>query len=157
MPLLCLAAALPGGTAAAQTANDLVGTWNLASAVVMRQDGSKVEPFGPNPKGLCVFDSNGRFIYAFMRAEIPRFGSNNRMEGTSEEYKTVVQGSIAAFGTYSVVDKVIILKYESSTFPNWTGTEAGQPIVLLTEDELKWRVGAASGGGSAEVTWKRAK
>ena len=67
-----------------------------------------------------------------------------------------MQGSLAGFGTYSVADKVMSLKFDGSTFPNWTGTEVKQNIVSFTGDELKWTV-AATGGGTAEVTLKRVK
>jgi hypothetical protein len=71
----------------AQTAQDLVGTWQLVSNTNVRQDGSKVDIFGSNPKGLYVFTSN-------VRPELPKFASNNRNEGTPDENKAIVQGSI---------------------------------------------------------------
>jgi hypothetical protein len=52
------------------------------------------------------------------------------MQGTAEENKAMVQGGIAYFGTYSVVDKVIVEKVEGSTWPNWTGTEQKRPSYL---------------------------
>jgi len=137
-----------------RSAKDLVGTYELVSAVTTLQDGSKVEPFGPKPKGLYVFDGGGRFIYAFTRAELPKFASGNRIEGTPEEDGAVVRGSIAGFGTYAVEAEAIALKFEASTFPNWTGTVIRQTIVSLTRNEVKWRI-AASAGGAAEVTLKR--
>jgi hypothetical protein len=79
------------------------------------------------------------------------------MQGTVEENKAMVQGGIAYFGTYSVVDKVIVEKVEGSTWPNWTGTEQKRPIVSLTGDELKVTVPAASLGGTGEVAFKRIK
>jgi len=36
------------------------------------------------------------------RSDLPKFASNNRNDGTSDEYKAIVQGSIAHFGTYTV-------------------------------------------------------
>ena len=67
------------------------------------------------------------------------------------------QGSIAYFGTYSVVDKVIIEKVEGGTWPNWVGTEQKRPIISLTGDEMKLSTPAASVGGTAENTYKRIK
>jgi hypothetical protein len=40
----------------------LVGTWTLVSSDQVRPDGSKVQQFGANPKGINVFDPNGRFF-----------------------------------------------------------------------------------------------
>ena len=135
----------------------LVGTWTLVSADTVNPDGSRVPIYGPNPKGLGVFDSNGRYIFLNGRSGLPKFASNNRMEGTPEEYKAVVQGMIAHFGRYTVneTDKTITFHIETSTFPNWNGIEQKRPFTL-TGDELKWTT-AASGGGTAEVVLKRAK
>ena len=158
---LCAMAAvgltLMPGSAFAQTAKDLVGTWKPVSVVVTGPDGRRSEPFGPNPDAIITFDANGRFVTVTTRPDVPKFGSNNRMQGTAEENKAMVQGGIAYFGTYSVVDKVIVEKVEGSTWPNWTGTEQKRPIISLTGDEMKVTVPAASLGGTGEVTFKRVK
>jgi hypothetical protein len=44
--------------AVAQTAKDLVGTWMNVSNVNIRQDGSRVDVFGPKGTGMAIFDSN---------------------------------------------------------------------------------------------------
>jgi hypothetical protein len=112
---------------------------------------------GPNPNATLVFDANGRFATVATRADLPKFASNNRMQGTAEENRAIVQGSIAYFGTYSVVDKVVIEKVEGGTWPSWTGTDQKRPIVSFTGDELKLANPAASVGGTAETTYKRVK
>jgi len=107
--------------------------------------------------GVASFDSNGHYILLTARRGQSKFAANNRMEGTPEEYKAVVQGSIAHFGTYTIneADKTITFHIEASTFPNWNGTEQKRPFTL-TGDELKWTTPGSS-GGSAEVVLKRAK
>jgi hypothetical protein len=150
-------AALSAGDAFAQTARDLVGTWKSVSTIVTGPDGRKSEPFGPNPNSTLVFDANGRFVIVNTRPDLPKFASNNRMQGTAEENKAVVQGSIAYFGTYSVVDKVIIQKVEGSTWPNWIGTDQKRPIISFMGDDMKLSTPAASVGGTAENTYKRIK
>ena len=147
---------MPGNTFA-QTAKDIVGTWKPVSVTVTGLDGRKTEPFGPNPNSILTFDANGRFVLVNTRPDLPKFASNNRMQGTAEENKAIVQGSIAYFGTYSVVDKVIIEKVEGGTWPNWVGTEQKRPIISLTGDEMKLSTPAASVGGTAENTYKRIK
>jgi len=67
------------------------------------REGEKVEPFGPNPKGTMTFDSGGRFSIIVTRSDLPKFASNNRELGTSEENKAAVQGSIAYFGSYNSI------------------------------------------------------
>jgi len=149
----------PGELAAQQDKlkERLVGSWTYVSNDIVRPDGSRVPLFGPGPSGLAIFDNSGRYLLLTARAGQPRFASNNRMEGTAEENKAVVQGSIAHFGTYTVneADRTITFHIDTSTFPNWSGTEQKRPFTL-TGDELRWTT-AASSGGTAEVTLRRAK
>lgn len=135
----------------------LVGTWTYVSVDTVYPDGRRVPLFGPHPQGQAVFDSNGRYILMTARAGQAKFASNNRLEGTAEENRAVVQGSIAHFGRYSVndADQSITFHIEASTFPNWNGVEQKRPVSLAA-DELKWKT-AASSGGTAEVVLRRAK
>jgi hypothetical protein len=95
---LTVAAVLPG-PAMAQTAKDLAGTWTNVANVNIRQDGSRVDVFGPKGTGLAIFDSNGRFAIVNINPETPKFASNNRAQGTPEENKAAVLGGIALYGT----------------------------------------------------------
>ena len=158
--LLALGVSLPSRDAAAQQKTlkeQVVGTWAYVSVDIVGADGSRVPLYGPNPQGLASFDGNGHYILLTARRGQAKFVSNNRNEGTPEENKAVVQGSIAHFGTYTVneADKTITFHIETSTFPNWNGTEQKRPFTV-TGDELKWTTPASS-GGSAEVLLKRAK
>ena len=157
--LTFLGAALPCDAVAQQKTlkEQVVGSWTYASVDIVGKDGSRVPLYGPNPQGLASFDSNGHYILLTARRGQAKFASNNRNEGTPEENKAVVQGSIAHFGTYTVndADKTITFHIEASTFPNWNGTEQKRPFTV-TGDELKWTTPASS-GGSAEVVLKRAK
>jgi Lipocalin-like domain len=143
--------------AVAQTAKDLVGTWTNVSNVNIRQDGSRVDVFGPKGTGIAIFESNGRFAIININPDTPKFSSNNRAQGTPEENKAAVLGGIALFGTYTVgADKVINFKVEGSTYPNWTGTDQKRNVSSFATDEFKWTL-PASIGGTAEVTWRRVK
>ena len=153
--LLCLGIALPGAVVA-QTAKEHVGTWALVSSDTVRPDGSRAPTFGGKATGILIFGSDGRFIYLFSRAELPKFASNNRTTGTPEENTAVVKGSIATYGTYSVAGKTFTLKIEHSTFPNWIGAEQPRTITV-TGDEMKWSNPAGSGGGVVELVLKRVK
>lgn len=150
---------LPQGAVAQQKTlkDQVVGTWTYVAVDIVGADGSRTPLYGPNPQGLASFDSNGHYILMTARRGQAKFASNNRNEGTAEENKAVVQGSIAHFGTYTVndADKTIVFRIETSTFPNWNGTEQKRPVTV-SGDELKWTTPASS-GGSAEVVLKRAK
>jgi hypothetical protein len=133
----------------------LVGDWALVSAGAPNPD---IKPFGPND-GFATFQSNGRFSLQLILSSLPKFASNNRAAGTSEENKAVVQGSISYFGTYSVneTDGTVTLHIERCSFPNWNGTDLKRIITSLTGEELKYMNPAASVGGAAELAWKRVK
>jgi len=146
--ITALGLALYSSSAVAQSAKDIVGTWTIVSA----------EAFGPTPKGVLIFDANSRYSLMLMRPDLPKYASNNRTKGTSEEYKAIGAGSISYFGTYSVSGTDLILRVEYSSFPNWNGTEQRRTNFTLAGDELKYMNTAPSVGGPAAVlVWKRAK
>src|SRR5262245_29846712 len=153
--LLCSGIVLPGAVGA-QTSKAHVGTWALISSDTVRPDGSRVPTFGGKATGVLIFGGDGRFIYLFSRAELPKFASNNRTTGTPDENAAVVKGSISTYGTYSVDGKTFKIKVENSTFPNWTGAEQTRTITVAG-DEMKWSNPAGSGGGVVELVLKRVK
>jgi hypothetical protein len=137
----------------------LVGTWLVATVDNVRPDGSRFQSLGPNPKGILMFDANGWFSFQLAQPGRPKFASDNRLQGTAEENKATVQGSLSYYGKYSVdePDRVIHLYVESSSYPNFDGIDNKRIITSLSEDELKWYSPAGSIGTTAEVVWKRAK
>jgi hypothetical protein len=159
--LLHLGAVLCVGDAVAQSSKEhIVGAWTLVSADSVRPDGSRAAVFGANPKGIMIFSHDGSFALVQMRAELPGIAANSRDQGTPEENKAIVQGSIAYFGTYSVneAEKVVTLKLEGSTFANLLGGgEQKRIITSLTPDELKLTNPRTPSGATLEVGWKRAK
>jgi hypothetical protein len=136
----------------------LVGTWTPVSVMNTATNGTKSELFGPNPKGLMIFESNGHFALITMRSDLPKFGTNNRATGTADENKAVIQGSIAYFGSFAVneADKTYTLQIEGATFPNWAGTTQRRTLSIVG-DELTFINSAGSAGGSNEVKYKRVK
>ena len=136
----------------------LVGPWIQVSATNTAPNGTKSDLFGPNPRGIQIFESNGRYAQIGVRSDLPKFGSNNRATGTAEENKAVVQGSIAYFGTYTVdeADKSFTVQVEGSTFPNWMGT-AQKRSFSISGDELTFNTAVASVGGANVVVWRRVK
>ena len=76
----------------------LVGTWSFVSSTGKTADGSPV--WGANPKGLLIFAANGAYSTIIVRSDVPKFASNNRLQGTAEENKAAVHGAIATFGKY---------------------------------------------------------
>jgi hypothetical protein len=162
LSLLTLGAVLLADDAVAQQQalkEQLVGTWTLVSADIVRNDGSKVELFGPNPRGTLIYTSDGHFALMQMRADLPKLAARRRDQGTPEEYQAVVQGSVAYFGTYAVneAEKTITLHIEGSTFGNLIGGEQKRMVTSLTADELKVVNPRTQYGERIEGDWKRAR
>jgi lipocalin-like protein len=134
--------------------NQLIGDWTL---VAVNAPNATIQN-GPND-GFVTFGPSGRFSFALLSSNVPKFASGNRNSGTADENKAVVQGSIAYFGTYSVneADGTFTFHVERCSYPNWAGTNQLRLITSLTTEELKYTNPSASFGGTAELVWKRAK
>jgi hypothetical protein len=105
----------------AQSAQDqLVGTWMLVSIYIESPDGNRLDPFGANPTGVLIMDGKGVISVQFIGSDLPKFSSNDRMDGTPEENKAVVQRILCYFGRYSVsdADHSLNIHIENSSFPN---------------------------------------
>ena len=156
--LLCLAAGLSASNSLAQQKSlkeQLLGTWTLVSSDQVRADGSKLKQFGANPRGINVFDANGRFFLMVASADNSQIAFKDRSMANSREDGLTVK-SIAYYGTYTVNEEVnvISLHLDASTFPNQIGTDQKQTITSLTADELKYSSPAAISGVLHQV-WKR--
>jgi hypothetical protein len=158
---LCLAGPLFWiGTAMPQpAAEQFKGTWSLVSIRYVSPDGKTVEPFGPNAKGMLVFDG-ARFATQVMSANLPKFASNNRMVGTPQEFEAISRGVVAYFGTYDVNEagRILTLHIERSSFPNWEGIDQQRKFEFVG-DELRYTAASstANPAESAQLVWKRAK
>ncbi len=153
---------LPGSAVSQQKSlkDQLVGTWRNVSTIVTRQDGTKVEPFGSNPIGVLIFTADGNMALITTRSDIPKIASNNRLEGTPEEYRAIMRGLHAFFGTHTVDEaaKSFTISVLGGTFPNEVGGTTTRTVTTITADELKFTYPAgAAVGAVAEASWRRAK
>jgi hypothetical protein len=131
------------------------GHWSLVSAETVRADGTRAQPFGPNPTGVAVFAPNHRFSVSVVNPDLPKFASNNQDAGSDEENKAVARGSITYFGTYRLDrDGTLSLEIEGSSFPNWNKVDQMRMITALTANELKWTA-TGGAGATAELVWKK--
>ena len=153
------ASLLASGTASGQQPlkEQLVGTWTLVSWEQKKSDGTKLERYGANPKGIAFFDVAGRYIITVMRSDRANYASNALWQGTAEENKATADGTITYFGTYSVSDgdRGIAIHIEGSSFPNWNGADQKR-AVAITGDRLTLTVRPPN-GDIVDVIWKRAK
>jgi hypothetical protein len=161
-----LAAALPVPSVAqtqpvpqaAAIREGILGAWLLVSVVSERSDGSRGEPFGPNPKGIIVFNADGLFSLFQSVAEIPRLAANDRARATPEEAMTVVRDSIAYYGTYAVDENAreLSIRIEGSTYTNLIGGPAQRRIITaLTPTELAFSNPRTPSGMTLHTVWRR--
>jgi hypothetical protein len=145
-------------TANKPASHKLIGTWTLVLVDNILPDGSRVELYGPSPQGILMFDEHGNYALQIFRTGRAKFATNDKAQGTPEEYKAAVQGSNAHFGKYTVneTDGTITFHIAHASYPNWEGTEQKRTFTLVN-DELKYTVPTPTTGGSAtgEVVWKR--
>jgi Lipocalin-like domain len=140
-------------------AKQVQGSWILVS-VYVEQDGKKIEPFGSQPRGVVTITPDGRWSYILLKASLPKFAADNRMKGTPEENQAIVQGSLAAYGTYTVVnEKEHAVKYhiEGSTFPNWDGQDQKRTWNVKGDELSITNPVTSVGGGVAYLIFKRVK
>lgn len=135
-----------------------VGTWTLVSVANVLPDGTRVEPYGPDPQGLLMFDAEGRYTLQIFRAGRAGFASGDKSRGTAEEYKATVEGTNSHFGRYVVdpASRVITFRIEHASFPNWEGTEQKRTFTRAG-DELRYTVPTTTNGAgvTGEVVWRR--
>ncbi|MBO9563643.1 MAG: lipocalin-like domain-containing protein [Niastella sp.] len=137
----------------------LSGTWILISVDNIYPDGSRIHPYGENPKGLLVFDEKGNYAIQILKAVRPQVASGDKNKCTPEEYAALVQGSNAHYGKYIVDEagKTITFIIEGASFPNWEGTQQKRSYVYNGQT-IKYVVTQTTQGGVAviaEVAWKR--
>jgi hypothetical protein len=137
--------------------DQLLGTWTLLSWEQKKADGSKIERYGADPKGIAFFDASGQYVITVMRSDRAKYASNALWQGTPEENKETADGTITYFGPYSIseTDSSIAIHVEGSSFPNWNGTDQKR-FVSIAGDQLTLTV-RLPGGDVVDVMWKRAK
>lgn len=153
-------ALLPGNAVGQQKSlkEQLVGTWTLVSNDNVAADGTKRQVFGPNPKGIMILAADGHYALIAANPARPKFKGNTRLDGTPEENKAVVAGTVASFGTWSAdeASNTLITRIEGNLFPNDEGREQRR-IVTLEGDELRQVNPSPGSGGRAEIVFRRTK
>lgn len=87
-------------------------------------EGANLPAYGTRPNGLLSFTSDMHFIEVLTDADVPRFASGVRGQGTDAENRIAMAKSIGFFGTYTVDENGEFSgnRVDGSTFPNWIGT-----------------------------------
>jgi Lipocalin-like domain len=158
---LATGAALVGSLAASGLAlgqslkEQIVGAWQYAS-IYNEVDGVKKYIYGEKPLGLVVLDPSGYVIGYLSKPDLPKFAANNRLKGTDEEYREVMQGMLAGFGTYSIEGDTVTINWIGSSYPNRAGT-IEKRTYTVTGDEMTATNPAASSGGMSVAKFQRVR
>jgi hypothetical protein len=94
-------ALLPSGALSQQRSlkDELVGTWTVVSAEQTLPNGTKLQPFGANPKGVLTFDANDTFLSRVRTCRKSR--PIVRLNLTPDEAKAIAEGTFAQVSTYA--------------------------------------------------------
>jgi len=144
---LALAASLPAAVLGQGLKDQIVGTWKTV-AIYNEQDGKKTHYYGEKPVGITVFDKSGTYVSWLSKPELPKIAAGNRMKGTDAEYKAIVQGMIAGYGTYTVDGDTVSIKWIASSYPNRAGTTEKRTYKITGDEMSSVNPTAASGGMS---------
>jgi hypothetical protein len=121
----------------------LVGAWAFVSMSTIHDDGSKSDRWGPDVKGMLIFDGVGHFAQIVTRPKSNFFGARG----------------FSAFGYYSVdpSGRYIEVSIKGSSNSDAQGTTQRRTIVSLTETELSYINTMISSGAKIEAQWRRLK
>lgn len=153
-----IATFLISASASAQSSDvhSIAGSWQLLSWEQRQKDGSVIRSFGETPKGVHELTREGRFFFMAARPDLPKNKSPNRRDTTDEENRRIVDGTLAAFGTYKFdpQNNTLSLLTEASTYPNQVG-QGSRKVTKLTGEELEYTNDSA--GGLNVFKFRRAK
>jgi hypothetical protein len=119
----------------------LTGTWSFVSSINTRKDGSIVDRWGANPRGMLMFDGAGHFSQIITGSESRLFGAK----------------TFAGFGSYTFdrASSALTMTFTGCSIGKVVGQVQERKIVLLTADEMKYVNPATTSDTIAEVLWKR--
>jgi len=138
--------------------DQLVGAWELVSNVNSCA-GVESHPFGDDAQGQLMLDPSGCMSVLMFRRGLQPFASGSRTAGTDAENRQVVQGCLAIFGTYEVLEQegALVLHGTASTYPNLCGKPVRRPFRLEGDHQMVWEVQEATVGGTSRITWRRVR
>jgi hypothetical protein len=112
--------------------NQFTGTWKLIACEFRSADGHIDSPFGHDALGTIIYDASGNMAVQIIRADLPKFASGDKYNGTPEEVKAAFEGSLAYFGRYEVDEAAGTVTHHvvGSTFPNWIGSDQTRYFVF---------------------------
>ena len=157
--IAAVASLLAVGSAAAEPLNKVLGTWRMVSAQ-LDPDGRNLPAYGPAPQSLLVFTADMHVIEVMTDSTIPKFASKARGQGTAEENRAAMAGSIGWFGTYTVDENGELSgdTVEGSTFPNWVGDiRTRKDLQFVMDGDRIFETFFRPEGTKIVITWQRVR
>jgi hypothetical protein len=142
---LATALSIPSTVLGQSLKEQIVGTWKTVS-IYNEQGGKKENLYGEKPVGISMFDKSGTYLSWLSKPDLPKFATANRLKGTDAEYKAVMQGMVAGYGTYTVDGDTVTIKWIASSYPNRVGTEEKRTYKVKGDELTTVNPSAASGG-----------
>jgi hypothetical protein len=157
MAILVAAAAAPAiaQDKKATLKEQIVGTWKLASIYNEDKSGKRML-YGDKPVGILMFDRAGNVVSFISKPDVPKFAKANRLSGTDQEYREVMQSMIAGFGTYTVQGEGVSIHWLGSSYPNRVNTTEKR-VYKVSGDRLNVTNPTAASGGTAHSNYVRVK
>jgi hypothetical protein len=137
----------PGIALAQSLKEQIVGAWRTVS-IYNEQGGTKTNLYGDKPVGMTVFDRSGTYISWLSKPDLPKLAAKNRLKGTDPEYRAIMQGMVAGYGTYTVEGDTVTIKWVASSYPNRAGTTEKRTYKVVGNELTSINPSAASGGTS---------
>ncbi len=137
-------------------ASSVVGTWRLRRWETRTSDGSVGYPLGPDAAGYLSYTPEGYVFVAMMRADRPRYATEDLLGGTLAERAAAAGSYVTYCGRYELRAGRVVHHVELSLFPNWTGLDQ-ERFVELDGDRLTITTDPLAIGGTTtnHLIWER--
>ena len=142
-----------------QPRNQVLGTWRMISAQ-LDPDGRNVPAYGAKPASLLVFTADMHFVEVLTDADVPRFASNARGEGTDAENRAFFFFFMGFFVIYTVDADGTFSgnRVDGATFPNWIGSvRTRKELQLVVEDDHMTENFQRPDGTRIKIIWQRVR
>jgi len=133
---------------------ELLGCWRLVSWQEIKEDGTVGYPLGDDAVGQLMYDDSGRVSAQLVRADQPRFASDDWQQASAEEMRSAWPGYFGYFGTFTVDAEAatVIHRVEAGWFPNLVGTEQ---VRHYRFDGGRLVLDADTAWGQVRIAWEK--
>lgn len=140
-------------------ADDLQGTWVLASWYNVTEAGEKFFPLGPDATGYISYAADGHVFVHIAAAERQQFSINDLFGGTDAENTAAMESHVTYAGRFTRDDSDVLHHVTHASIPNWIGTVQRRNVAFHADGKLALSAHGALIQGqviSAFLEWSRA-